>query len=514
MRSTPGPFEGPGPSNMLGGQFTGRSFPEWGDLQGNHGDLVMLRMEAATGSLPNAPFLLRKSVEAYLGVPIDGAFPEAKGTAYVLKLRNERLVQRLKKMNQLTDGTAIRIIEHPVLNKTKCVISCKDTVGYTDEELKTELQDQGVVDLRRITRSEGKERVNTPTIILTINGTVAPNHIEVGWLRCPTRPYYPAPMLCFGCYNFGHTKARCQQQNPVCGNCSENHQSDRENPCKANAFCRRCESSEHSLSSRKCPKYKVEEEIQHLRVDLGISYPAAKRTFEQQRGTTSYASIAKGEQEKKFDELAAKVDQLQQDMTNKDRKIEALMQQIEARDLEIKKRDTKIEQLEAVLREGPQERLLMVQEHGTIADLLCKVKTLEQNLEKKSREVITLRKIYAPESINRTPLVSGTTSKTETTQLTTEKSGHKETSENIKLGKTSKSVSQRKEHTTPSNTKKNPVTQDSPKSKRQKSNATPNPSDEENDDTTQMIVPDIIEVDYEISSNDETMIDDSLAFPQ
>lgn len=453
---------------MLGGQFTGRSFPEWGDSQESHGNLVLLRMEAANGSLPNAPFLLRKSVEAYLGVPIDGAFPEAKGASYVLKLRSNRLVQRLKNMDQLADGTAIKISEHPVLNKTKCVISCKDTVGYSDEELKAELQDQGVVDIRRITRSEGKERVNTPTVILTINGTVAPEYIEVGWLKCRTRPFYPAPMLCFGCYNFGHTKLRCQQQLPVCGNCSENHQSDRETPCKAAAFCSRCESSDHSLSSRKCPTYKVEEEIQHLRVDLGISYPAAKQAFEQRKGKTTYSSVVKSDQDKKFEDLAMKVEKLQHDMLNKDGKIEALIQQVEARDLEIKKRDARIGQLETALRAGPQERLSIAQEYGTIEDLLQKLKTLEQKLEQKNKEVITLRKIYTPESLNILPLVTQASSKTSTTHPTAEKKSYNKTTEHTKQEKMTSFELERKKLGTLSSTRNKSKSRESPKSKRQK----------------------------------------------
>lgn len=505
MGSNPGPCGGPGPLNMLGGQFTGRTFPEWGDPEGNSGNLVVLRMEAATGSLPKAPFLLRKSVEAYLGVPIDGAFPEAKGTTYVLKLRNNRLVERLKQMNQLADGTAIKIAEHPTLNKTKVVISCQETVGYTDDELKDELLDQGVVDLRRITRLEGRERVNTATVILTISGTVAPNHIEVGWLRCRTRPYYPSPMLCFGCYKFGHTKARCQQQTPVCGNCSGNHHSDRETPCNEAVFCSRCQSSQHSLSSRKCPEYKVEEDIQRLRVDLGISYPAAKRTFEQRKGNT-YASVAKGDQEKKIEDLATKLDRLQQDMTSKDSKIDALIQQIEARDLDIKKRDARIEQLESLLRLEPQERLSTVKEYGTIQDLLRKVKDLEQDLTKKNKEIATLRKVYTPGIVNTASPT--TTPKTKAEIAPKFEKKETRTSNGGCKKKPANSNPDTAELNTPTNSgiKKKIPTQDSPKTKRQKNDETSRNSETDSDDNMQ-IFQEVIEVDYDISSNDEIIID-------
>lgn len=131
-------------------------------------------------------------------------------------------------------------------------------------------------------------------------------------------------------------------------------------------------------------------------MDLGISYPAAKQAFEQRKGKTTYSSVVKSDQDKKFEDLAMKVEKLQHDMLNKDGKIEALIQQVEARDLEIKKRDARIGQLETALRAGPQERLSIAQEYGTIANLLPKLKTLEQKLEQKNKEVITLRKIYTP----------------------------------------------------------------------------------------------------------------------
>lgn len=103
----------------------------------------MLRMEAVTGNLPDAPILLRKSVESFLGEKVDGAYPESRGASYVIKMRNKSHVEKLKRMSKLADGFPIRIVEHPVLNFSKCVINCSETRVYSDDELIDELQPQG-----------------------------------------------------------------------------------------------------------------------------------------------------------------------------------------------------------------------------------------------------------------------------------------------------------------------------------------------------------------------------------
>lgn len=388
--ANPFPVWDTGPVNRRDGEFTGPLFPEWGDKDGNLGQLVMLRMEAVEGSLPAAPILLRKSVESYLGVKVDAAYPEARGASYVLKLRNKTHVEKLKQMSKLADGFAIRIVEHPVLNVSKCVISCSESCNYSDTELLEELQPQGVKEIRRITKVLGESRINTPTIILTVQGTTVPQNMFIGWIRCPTRHFYPSPMLCYCCWVFGHTRARCtQHNNPTCGHCSQKHVIDKDNPCTAAAFCIRCNTTDHPLSSRKCPIYIKEEEIQHLRVDMGISYPAAKRQYDLKHSTKSMASVVIAGNDQRFADLSTKLDNVLKEMKQKDNKIEELLK-------EIRNKDAVIESLQVALKTTPQDRLNLVKDHGTIQDLVDKVRSLERDLARKDREIETIRSIYVP----------------------------------------------------------------------------------------------------------------------
>ena len=159
----------------------------------------MLRLEGTNGVLPKNPFVIRMSVESSAKRKIEGAFPKKRGDFSSLKVRNKTQGNNLLNLTQLIDGTMVKVSLHPTLNITRYVVSCVDVIDLSDEDLKQHLKDQKVIEVRRITRKEGDRKINTPTMVLTINGTVAPEFIEFGWIRASTRPYYPAPMQCFQC---------------------------------------------------------------------------------------------------------------------------------------------------------------------------------------------------------------------------------------------------------------------------------------------------------------------------
>lgn len=381
-----------GPSNLRDGEYAGPRFPSWGDPNGDFSKLTILRLAAESGSLPAEPFLLRQSVESHLKTKVESAYPEARGVSYAIKFRNPQMVEKLLNMKQLTNGFPVKVTKHPVLNTSKCVISCAESTKYNTAQIVEGLKDQGVIDCRQITRkvSDGSGgengRVSTPTIILTIDGTIIPQHISFGWIRCKTRPYYPAPMVCFSCFEFGHTRTRCQrQESPVCGNCSAQHTASNDSPCSLTAFCKRCNTNDHQLSSRKCPVYVREEEIQHIRVDMGISYAQAKRTYEQQNNSQTMASVINASNDQRFNELSAKFDQLLVDVGKKDAQIDSLIAELLKRDKEIEKKDKRITKLENYIKSNPNNRLDIAQQYGTIQDMLDRVRFLEAELAKKNK---------------------------------------------------------------------------------------------------------------------------------
>ncbi|XP_062537991.1 uncharacterized protein LOC134206305 [Armigeres subalbatus] len=196
------------------------------------------------------PFVIGKSVEACAG-QIENAKTEAQGTKYTLSVRDPIQVAKLLKLTKLIDGTEIEVAPHPNLNVSRCVISCYDVIHMEEKDILAELTKENVIRVQRITKNENGQRMNTPALILTFNKTTYPEYIKVGLLRVATRPYFPNPMLCYGCFSYGHTRVRCPGPQR-CFNCSGNFHGEEE--CNEASFCRNCKGN-HRPSNRQCPVY-------------------------------------------------------------------------------------------------------------------------------------------------------------------------------------------------------------------------------------------------------------------
>lgn len=268
----------------------GATVPSWMD-SGSFGQLQVLLLQSEgdatlTGKKKLNPFIVGKTLKDLVG-EIEGATTEANGNHYVLRVRNPEQVKKLLELKQLCDSSPVSVDVHPRLNKRRCVISCRETQNMTEEELLNWMKDEGVVAVKRITRMENGNRVNTPSTIITLEGTVVPNHINVGPLRIKTRIYIPDPTICYMCYKYGHTKSRCKST-AICRNCSKAH--DLTGDCCEAPFCLHCQ-GKHGPTSRACPKYAMEKEIVRLRFTKGISHNEALKQI--QAGGGSYAAVSK-----------------------------------------------------------------------------------------------------------------------------------------------------------------------------------------------------------------------------
>lgn len=169
--------------------------------------------------------------------------------------------------------TDVEVIAHQTLNVSRGVIYCRDLLNCTLEEIKEELQGQGVIDVKRIkTKIEG-ELKDTANHIVTFNTPKIPQNIKVAFYQnVPVRHYIPSPMRCFRCQKFGHTSAKCNgEQVCVCGKPLHEGQ-----PCEDPVKCVNCQGN-HSARSKNCPIYKQEAYIQELKVKENLPYLEAKR---------------------------------------------------------------------------------------------------------------------------------------------------------------------------------------------------------------------------------------------
>ncbi|XP_058467151.1 uncharacterized protein LOC131440079 [Malaya genurostris] len=317
-----------------GGSY-GRRLPTFMDPTNKFGELTFLQLKGKNDiPLPRNPFIIGKSVENAAGGPIEDANTEAQGTRYTLRVRDPSQVTKLLKMTQLIDGTEVVIEAHPNLNVSRCVITCYDLIQMEEKDVLAEILSQGVIRVQRITRSEGGNRVNTPALILTFCKTTYPKHIKIGLLHISTRPYFPNPMLCYNCFNFGHTRMRCPSPKR-CFNCSGEQHGEEE--CNEAQFCRNCK-GDHRPSNRQCPVYKKEVEIIKIKVRENITFPEARKRAEQQtQGSYAQATAQQTRIEKKLKEMELT-------MKQKDEQIVKLLEAA-------KRKEEKMEQMMAYIQQ-------------------------------------------------------------------------------------------------------------------------------------------------------------------
>lgn len=363
-----------------------RTLPDWMDGDGSHGVLMVLqlKMKVEGKPLPKNPFIIAKTVLQTAG-KIASAYSENRGLSMVLKVRSEKQAQQLKRIDKLIDGTEIVIIDHPTLNQNRCVVSCSQTIGMSETQLMEELKEQGVVGVRKFTRVVNGTKTETASMVLTIKGTVKPEFIFFGFQRCNARLYIPSPMLCFNCYEFGHSKMRCNNA-AVCRHCSTTHEQQMDTEgrpsCKKAGFCKNCQGN-HGPSSRNCPRYVEEAEIAKIRTEQKISFSEAKQLVTARKSTTSYAATARKDLPTIDPRERAKELEL----------IATLKQELEKEKKE-KERLTKdwAEEVERLRQENKKIRVIANQNLGYEHDRKAIMKKMEEEAEKLRQEVEELRK--------------------------------------------------------------------------------------------------------------------------
>ena len=165
--------------------------------------------------------------------------------------------------------------------KSRGVIACDDLRDMADKDIAEELSDVGVIAARRLGKSD--------SIVLSFASETPPQRVFIGFRSILVRTYVPEPLRCYRCHMFGHASGRCKRGDR-CGRCgSSKHDSDH---CSAGKErCLNCQ-GEHPAWSRKCEKYQTEKEIGNIRVKQGVSFPEARRMYQENHPTPSYSHVA------------------------------------------------------------------------------------------------------------------------------------------------------------------------------------------------------------------------------
>ncbi|GFT09963.1 uncharacterized protein TNCV_1114271 [Trichonephila clavipes] len=185
-------------------------------------------------------------------------------------------------------NSPVTVSPHKTLNSCRGVISEPDLLSTPDAEILEGFSDQGVIQVRRITIKRDSNIIPTKHIILTFNKPKLPTTVKAGYLNCKIRPYIPNPLRCFKCQRFGHSQTSCRGQ-LTCSRCASVGHSSTD--CTLEPKCVNCTQS-HPSDSKLCQKWKIEKQIQEIKINKNISYFEARRLIVPQL-TQTYAQAAR-----------------------------------------------------------------------------------------------------------------------------------------------------------------------------------------------------------------------------
>ena len=118
--------------------------------------------------------------------------PMNDGKQLLVHFQNKAYSDNLLRADNLI-VVPVKVTPHRALNSSRCVISCKELRNMDEEDIKNELQEQGVTKVERMKRRKDGQLVPSDSYILTINSPNIPPQIKVGFLIRDTKNYIPNP---------------------------------------------------------------------------------------------------------------------------------------------------------------------------------------------------------------------------------------------------------------------------------------------------------------------------------
>ena len=235
-----------------------------------------------------SPFTIHQGIKGLAGTP--RTVRRLRSGDFLIEVTKPGQAESLLRSTVLAD-IPIKVVPHRSLNTSKGIIRSFDLRESSEAELKQNLANQGVTDVRRMTVMRDGQRRNTNTFVLTFGQPSHPTYVKCAYLNIKVETFIPNPLRCYKCQRFGHHKFNCRR-NATCARCGEEGHED--SSCSQPEKCINCQDS-HSAYSKICPIWKKEKQIQYLKVTNNISFPEARKLAEtaDSQASHSYASAVK-----------------------------------------------------------------------------------------------------------------------------------------------------------------------------------------------------------------------------
>ena len=234
-----------------------------------------------------SPFLIEKAIMSIAGEP--KSIKNLRSGDLLIQCTKQPHETNLLKMKTFC-GLKCTVTPHKSLNTSKGIVRCPALSKQSCEHILEFMGEQGVTDVRRINVHRDGALKPTNTFVFTFDSPVLPANVKIGFIQAKVDVYIPNPLRCYKCQVFGHHENKCGRQ-AICVNCSmPEHCASGQ--CQRPAKCANC-SSDHSANSKDCPQWEKERKILKIKCENNLSFPEARKQFEQFYQARTYASAVK-----------------------------------------------------------------------------------------------------------------------------------------------------------------------------------------------------------------------------